>query len=257
MSTYRILVFGSTGSGKTSLCNSLASAERPATASARGVTFESFVFPPFSTPEGSILLTDTVGLNESDKGSVKSADAVQQLIKLIKHSKDGYNLLIHVMRGPRITKDFTDNYEFFVKILTQSKIPCILVVTGCEATNPMSDWMDSNRAEFMNQGLTYSDLIAACFARGEGPVEVVYAPLREQSRDAVLNSIIKHASPTPILIYGNEEGFFSTVKRAWNWFCGWIGLPVLQFKVDEGVFAFLMRMKIPQAAARMLATGLG
>lgn len=103
MATLKVVVFGSTGAGKTSLCNVLSGHEMPASDSARGVTFQSFEFPPFEYGGHTVTLTDTVGLNESEKGHIRPIEAVQQLVDLIKRSADGYHLLVHVMRAPRIT----------------------------------------------------------------------------------------------------------------------------------------------------------
>ena len=237
MATLRVLVFGSTGTGKTSICNALTGHERPVADSAVGVTFSSFVFPAIHFEGHYIEFTDTAGLNESDKGRVKPAAAVQQLVELIKHSADGFNLLIHVMQA------HCDNYEFFVKELTQKTVPCILVVTGCENSDPMSAWADENKPEFEKQGFDYRDVVATCFASG-GRFESVYAPLRDESRAAVLKGIVAHYTAAKRL-YQDEQGFFQVLKRAWNWVCRWLGHPDLEIVVNTGIKKMLVRCHSP------------
>ncbi|RKH81782.1 GTP-binding protein, partial [Corallococcus praedator] len=135
----RVLVFGTTGTGKTSLCNELTGGNQRVSDAAQGVTFKSYTYKELEISEGkSLIITDTVGLNESARGSVSSRDAVKALIKLLRDSEEGYNLLIQVFRIPRITQAEESNYEFFVKTITQAKIPAILVATGCENLEPMS-----------------------------------------------------------------------------------------------------------------------
>ena len=70
MNDIRVLIFGSTGTGKTSLCNSLTGQKMKATSSARGNTFETHTYQPFELDGKRIYVTDTVGLDESDKGTV-------------------------------------------------------------------------------------------------------------------------------------------------------------------------------------------
>ena len=255
MATLRVLVFGSTGTGKTSLCNTLTAHERPAADSAVGVTFSSFVFPAIRFAGHTIHITDTAGLNESDKGRIKPVAAVQQLVELIKHSAAGYHLLIHVMRAPRITQTHADNYEFFVKHLTQGKVPCVLVVNGCENSDPMFAWADANKPVFAEQGFEYKDVLATCFAAG-GRFETAYAPLREESRTAVLKAIVTYYS-TAKALYKDEPGFFEVLKRARNRFCLWIGQPEFQFIVNKGIKNLLTRVGVPEKLAKALASGIG
>src|SRR5262249_40112778 len=158
-------------------------------------------------------LTDTIGLNEADKGTMPSHKALKNLITLLHNSAEGYNLLVHVMRIPRITKSHQDNYELFVKTIASGNIPTILVATGCENHDPMSEWPRTNAAAFTQEGLRYEKVVGACFAKG-GRLEEVYAKLRDESRAAVLSSIVAHASRKPVKVYEGQSGFLHALKRA-------------------------------------------
>jgi len=249
----RILVFGSTGTGKTSLCNTLSGYDMPVSDSAMGVTFKQYTYPKFGHEK--IIITDTVGLNENDKGTVSSAKGIEQLISLIRDSSDGYNLLIHVMKSPRITKSHADNYDFFIKAFTQYKIPCILAVTGCENSEPMSIWADNNSEEFQKQGLIYEDIVSTCFSKG-GRFENIYCDLREESRLSLMKSIKQHAKKNSIKIYENQEGYEALVKTTWNKFCSYIKKADWQMIVDESMYQTLKRLGVPDRTARMLSTGI-
>jgi len=253
----RVLVFGSTGSGKTSLCNALSANHRmPVSDSAVGVTFNTYVFPPISMGKtGQLVLVDTIGLNEGDKGTVSHASAAENLVRLIRESKDGYNLLVHVMQGPRITKALVDNHELFVKKICEDRIPCILVVTRCENSDPMQSWVKSNKLSFDEQGLVYPQIVASCFAEG-GPLEAVYAPLRVKSTQAVKQAIRKHALKEPLPLFSDGQGFLAVLRRTWNWLCDVVGSPKMKFVVHEGVFQVLVRLGLPQSIARALAKGI-
>lgn len=251
----RVLVFGATGTGKTSVCNELSGLDRPANDSATGVTFDCFEFPPYQYDGFSISITDTVGLNESEKGTVSPQESIEKLVSLVRESKAGYHLLIHVMRASRITKDHHDNYDFFVNVLTERKIPCVLVVTGCENHEPIEGWAEKYKHIFSDQGFAYSNILSTCFQKG-GPFESGLLPLRELSARNLQTSIIKYHSEESIAIYVGDKGFFSKIKDTWNWFCRWLEKPNWQMGVNEKMLAFLLRLKFPKKMAEILATGI-
>ena len=204
MATYRVLVFGSTGTGKTSLCNSLTGQKMPVNSSARGVTFKSHTFDSIEFGKNNLIITDTIGLNESDGGTIPAASAATELLQLLNNSKEGYNLLVHVMKAPRITKTHKDNYKLFYERIVQKDIPVILVATGCENDNPMSKWAEENTEHFEKDGFEYREVLATCFIEG-GRFESNYAPLRAESKNLVLDAIARYALPSPKKIYFDES----------------------------------------------------
>lgn len=253
----RVLVFGTTGTGKTSLCNALTGENQKASDAAEGVTFKSYTYQEVEISDGkSLIITDTVGLNESERGSVPSRDAVKALIKLIKESKEGYNLLIHVFRIPRITQTEENNYEFFVRTISESKIPTILAATGCENVDPMSKWKNDNSGAFARKGLDYKDIICTCFASG-GRLESVYKDLRDESRQLLLGAIETYAAKEPIQLYSTYQGFIATMKRAWNWLVSWLGFDDLMFQFNEGLIQLLIRIGFTRDEAKEFVSQVG
>jgi GTPase SAR1 family protein len=251
MAELRVLVFGSTGTGKTSLCNALTGQTMLANSSARGNTFETHTYEPFDYGDLNVHITDTVGLNESDGGTVPAAEAIVQLIELLESAEEGFNLLVHVFRAPRKTKNHDDNYKFFVEDLCQKKIPVILVATGCENEEPMSAWTDENEITFSSDGCDYEAIIATCFATG-GRLEEVYAPLRQESKSAVLDAIVKYSLAEPRKIYGEGAGnsIEEVLVRVWNRFVDWAKLPAkVRLRANESVHDLMIRVGVPKTVA--------
>ena len=119
MKNIRVLVFGATGTGKTSLCNTLTDKIRPTDNGAKGITAKSHLYAAFKTGECAVEIIDTVGLHESSHGTVPAEQAVVQLIELLEKARDGFSLLVHVTRASRITKEHDDDYRFFVEKMRQ------------------------------------------------------------------------------------------------------------------------------------------
>ncbi|WGZ95065.1 MAG: GTPase domain-containing protein [Candidatus Thiothrix putei] len=252
MSEIRALVFGSTGTGKTSLCNAVSGIDYPAESNARGVTFQSNTYPSFSYEEKEIIITDTIGLDESSSGTVLPHEAIQQIVKLLKASKHGYSLLIHVMKAPRITQSHVKNYDFFVDKLTGKKIPVILVVTGCENEDPMNSWVDKNGGEFIKDNMEYTQIHATCFAKG-GRLESAYKELRDESKDLILKSILKNSLSTPYLLYENRGDAEKLIIKLWNSVCGFFGLDKHRAELGDGIYDILLRIGVGQNIAESLA----
>jgi GTPase SAR1 family protein len=249
----RVLIFGTVGTGKTSLCNTLTNEARPVSNSAKGVTFESYTYQPIEFEGKKLILTDTVGLNECDQGTVPATDALKGLVELLRNSKEGYNLLIHVFRIPRITRAEKSNYEFFVKTISASKIPTILVANGCEGSQPMSQWREDNHKVLQEMGLEYADIVCTCFAQEGGLLSEIYALLRSESCQVVFNSIAINATDEAITLYDTDHDFVIVLKRAWNWLLGWTGVKQWQLAINAGVKNLLIQVGFSETEAKYFA----
>ncbi len=249
MKIIRVLVFGATGTGKTSLCNALTRRSRPTDNGARGITAKSHIYPPFKAGNRKIEIVDTVGLHESSHGTVPAEQAVVDLIELLEKAKDGFSLLVHVTRASRITKEHDEDYTFFVENMTQGRIPVILAVTGCENDQPMAAWVERNQEAF--QRFAYKEIIPTCFATG-GPMEKFFEPLRVQSKEHLLQAIWDNALAEPDRLYGPGTGssFNEALTRIWNEFVTLAGLPEkYRRRVNESVYALMKRLGVPSAIA--------
>ena len=250
-STIRVLVFGGTGVGKTSLCNTLTGRSRPTGNGASGVTAKSHLYNAFEHQGRKIRLFDTVGLHESSFGTVPAEEALSHVVELIKKAKDGFSLLIHVARASRITKDQEDDYKFFVEKLTEEKIPVLLVLTGCENEEPMTAWVGRNRKSF--ERFKYAEIISTCFMTG-GKFESDYALLRTESKKLLLDAVLTHALASPRLLYGKGTGntFSKILMRVWNSFVDIGGLPKkLRLQVNESALDLMNRLGVSQKLQKL------
>lgn len=245
----RVLVFGATGIGKTSLCNTLTGRTRPTDNGARGVTAKSHLYAPFQIENYKIELVDTVGLHESIHGTIPAEQAVVELVELLEKARSGFNLLVHVARASRITKEHDDDYKFFVEKMTKGSIPVVLAITGCENDDPMNSWVERNQTAFNR--FSYKEIVPTCFASG-GPLEDFFEPLRSESRASLLKSIVQNALEEPVKLYGDEVGdsFSEALTRIWNDFISIAGLPdKYRRKVNESAYALMKRLGVPKALA--------
>ncbi len=249
MKNIRVLVFGATGTGKTSLCNALTGKARPTDSGAKGITAKSHLYGAFQNGDYKIEIIDTVGLHESSHGTVPAEQAVVELIELLEKARNGFSLLVHVTRASRITKEHDDDYTFFVEKMTQGNIPVILAITGCENEHPMTAWVERNQEAFSR--FAYKELVPTCFASG-GPMEEFFAPLRAQSREHLLTSIIQSALSEPRKLYGagTSNSFNDALTRIWNEFVTVAGLPdKYRRQINESAYALMKRLGVPQAIA--------
>lgn len=247
----RVLVFGATGTGKTSLCNELTGRSRPVDSGAQGVTAKSHRFAPFASNGRMIELVDTVGLHEASSGTVPAEQAVIQLVDLLEKAREGFNLLIHVVRASRITKEQEEDFQFFFDKLTQRQIPIILALTGCENEEPMGAWVEANHQAFAR--FPYKEIVPTCFAKG-GVLESHFAPLRSQSRTSILSSIDRHSLPESCRLYGKGtlSTFDQALTRIWNGFVDLAGLPdTYRRQVNETAYSLMRRLGVSDAVARL------
>jgi hypothetical protein len=159
-----------------------------------------------------------MGINCSNLGTVSSAKAALKLIELLQKATDGFNLAIMVVSIGRITKLTTQNYDLFVNLVLQKKMPVLCVVTGCENEDPLQSWVTKNIESFKDAKLVFYDMVGTCCARG-GRMENLYKDLREESKAVVWESINKHASKDPIVFIGESSSFNLSLKNSWNFFC--------------------------------------
>lgn len=246
MKTMRVLIFGATGTGKTSLCNLLTGGKRPADSGAHGVTTKTHLYPPFYEDDWRIEVVDTAGLHESEHGTVPAEKAILQIVELLKSAREGFSLLVHVARAGRLTQQHDEDYDFFVEKMAQENIPSILVLTGCENFRPMSAWVESNKSAFRR--FRYKRMVATCLAEG-GELEAHYAPLRAESREQVVKAFLACTLPEPVPIYDAESanGFSQALTRLWNEFVVLAGLPdKYRRRLNESAYALMKRIGVPK-----------
>jgi len=81
----------------------------------------------------------------------------------------GVNLLIFVIKCGQLSDSIHKNYTLFHHGFCDSKIPIVIVVTGCENVEPTMDrWWNDNEAWFKKAGMSFNG--RACVCAFKGPI---------------------------------------------------------------------------------------
>ncbi|KAG2370288.1 P-loop containing nucleoside triphosphate hydrolase protein [Suillus spraguei] len=148
-----IVIFGETGSGKSSVINVIAQQNVAETSNdSVGRTSES---RPYSVDISGqrFALFDTAGLNEGPAGTVPHKQAKRQLRNLLdklhKSPSDDIDLLMYCVRKSTSPRAILDTYKtFYSRTYQKKKVPIVVVVTGLEFESPMESWWDAHKKIF-------------------------------------------------------------------------------------------------------------
>eukprot|EP00903_Cladosiphon_okamuranus_P018890 g17373.t1 len=214
----QILVFGSAGTGKTSFINNLTGGNLPTGDGAVGVTLES---TEVSIDRDGVeyLFIDTVGLNEAESGGVSGKEAVTALVKLLRRTEGGLNLMVMVVQKGRILAPTLDNYKLFVETMTHNKVPLLVIVTNCEREEgDMQGWVDANRADFSSRGIKAKGIIATTFATPNPDVDNEEALKGKvgQSVDLSWAAIQEHSTSKRVDFMKQSGGFLRIARKMYN-----------------------------------------
>jgi len=226
--TRRVLVIGSTGTGKSTLINSLVGYRaRDTSSGAKGCT-ASYSSTHMMHEGYRYDFIDTVGLNEPDGGTVSQSDALGKFLMFLKNNAKGFNLIIFCMREGRLTVQDKITYQLMIKDLySQVKTeppPVMLFVGGLfvEHAHPQ-DWCAKNRNIFVNQGYVEAtaDLDGIhCItfpAKAQNPkLEAVYMETRSESKNRAWDLISKNCLSRPRPFYNTVPEMASLGVYLWN-----------------------------------------
>ena len=115
------------------------------------------------------ILYDTVGLGEHSGGTVDSTKAVGNLYCLVTDLSNcaGVHLLVFVIKCGRLTETIYKNYALFHHGFCDSKVPIVIIVTGCENMEPTMDmWWTGNEPSFTKTGMTFAGHACVCAFKG-------------------------------------------------------------------------------------------
>ncbi|EGN91607.1 hypothetical protein SERLA73DRAFT_192210 [Serpula lacrymans var. lacrymans S7.3] len=193
-----VLIFGESGTGKSSILNMIAGSDIAVTSnSALGCTFESVGYT-VNINGSPYRLWDTAGLNEGEQGSVPAEQAIRNLQDLVQNMKEGVSLLVYCVSGGRFKTILKINYDLFYAIICQAKVPIVVVVTGLENEDPMESWWVENGAEFNRRQMEFAGHACVTITRGRAMRDggYIFDKEFEESKIAMRELIQRCCSPT-------------------------------------------------------------
>ncbi|KAF8830341.1 hypothetical protein F5879DRAFT_499517 [Lentinula edodes] len=246
-----IVLFGSTGCGKSSIINMLLGHDAaPTSSGAVGCTFENSVYVT-RMEEKEYRIYDTTGLDEGDAGTVVSKDALVKLYKLLRNLEDGITLLVYCMRGPRITEALQRNYIVFYDGFCQKKVPIVLAVTALEDQEPdMESWWTENKDAFQKYGMEFSGHACITATRGKKLKNGEFRNQAEYSESQVVmrDLIVKHCQGVEPWKLPTRTWFISIVNWIWRYFFNWTASLDIMSSLYE-----VLRKFLPEKDARDIA----
>ncbi|KAH0828055.1 P-loop containing nucleoside triphosphate hydrolase protein [Lanmaoa asiatica] len=201
-----VIIFGETGTGKSSVVNLIAGSKVAKTSpDAGGCTFASDAYHVVLQSNQPFCIWDTIGLNEPDISRADYLRAIKQAYKLIKELErsGGVHLLLLCMRG-RITKSVQQNYRLFVKVLCEKEVPFGVVITNLENERCMEEWWTTNKKVFEDYGISADG--HACITASPG-VGDIFLGRYEESRESMRKLLLE-------LTLSTGKGWMKE-KRTW------------------------------------------
>lgn len=198
-----VVIFGETGSGKSSIINVIAQEQVAKTSNdAPGCTSEPKRYLVDISGQ-KFALIDTAGLNEGTAGTVTPKQAKQQLKglldKLMSHKSpsDGIDLLVYCVRNTTAPRAILDAYDtVYSGTCRKKRVPIVVVVTGLESETPMESWWDAHKEIFNSMHLAGHACVTTI---QEYPGIPEYLTRRvAQSSEILRDLIMKKCSASPV-----------------------------------------------------------
>ncbi|KAG0697663.1 hypothetical protein DFH29DRAFT_1003513 [Suillus ampliporus] len=218
-----VVIFGESGSGKSSVINAIMQKELAKTSSdAAGCTF-SYQRHRVEISGQRFVLFDTAGLNEGTVGTVPAAKAEEKLKGLLRElmspGSDGIGLLVYCIRSTRARRALIRNFNIFYSAICRKKVPIVLVVTGLENEVVMENWWDTNGKEFKNRGMHFEDHACVTTLRQHPGIPDVFSRRIAESSDALRKLIVNNCSEWAVDESWFKQSFADVrnmISDSWN-----------------------------------------
>ncbi|KAG2129172.1 uncharacterized protein EDB93DRAFT_140810 [Suillus bovinus] len=202
-----VVIFGDSGSGKSSVINAIAQTQLAKTSSsATGCTF-AYERHRVEISGQTFVLFDTAGLNEGTAGTVPAAKAEENLKSLLQElmspKSDGIGLLVYCVRSTRARRALIRNYNIFYSAICRKKVPIVVVVTGLENELDMESWWDANGKEFKSRGMHFEDHACVTTLRKHSGISDVFTRRIDESSEALRNLLVNNCSDWVV-----DDGWF-------------------------------------------------
>jgi tRNA U34 5-carboxymethylaminomethyl modifying GTPase MnmE/TrmE len=238
-----ILIFGQARQGKSSLTNLVLDKEEAEVSdTVKGCTF---VSEPFFNEK--YCFWDTAGLDENDNGTVKSKEAIKNLIKLIKHTK-GFHCCFLVVNWTNITLSSTKkNFEIFYKSLVEAKIPILFCITGKNLDEDMDEdyfkkWMKKQDLVSLGfSGIKSRVIFSKSLSKIKQSQANEYQKARKYSREKIISYL--DTIPNNAYVYYKKPNIFVKIlQNIWNPIVSFFKLPVnWMINTSTKIIDFLMK----------------
>lgn len=155
-----VVIFGQTGSGKSSTINTIAKEQVAKTSNdAVGCTTKPKRYSVDISGQN-FALFDTAGLNEGTKGEVPQKQAKEQLDRLLEERMrhklplNGIDLLVYCVYNTTSSRAILNTYNaVYSGIYRKKRVPIVVIVTGLESATSMESWWDNHKETFKDMHL--------------------------------------------------------------------------------------------------------
>ncbi|KAG1897024.1 P-loop containing nucleoside triphosphate hydrolase protein [Suillus fuscotomentosus] len=160
-----VVIFGETGSGKSSIINTITKNQLAKTTNDADGCTSSVQRYPVDFSGQRFVLFDTAGLGEGPAGTVPDLEVKRQLKNLLcqlissRSPSDGIDLLVYCVSSSRMPglNTIVQTYDMFYSRTCRKKVPIVIVITGLENEPNMESWWDENRGRFERESMHFTD----------------------------------------------------------------------------------------------------
>ncbi|KAG2140959.1 P-loop containing nucleoside triphosphate hydrolase protein [Suillus bovinus] len=208
----KIVLFGASGVGKSSILNLIAGEGVAKTSlGARSCTLHWQDYAIDFDGE-SYKVFDTVGLEEPQLKIDDYLNSVENAYTLVREldKQGGIDLLLFCMRAGRVSATLQSNYRLFYEFLCEKKVPIVLAITHLENQERMEDWWDQEHKTIQQYRIDVAG--HACITAAdklEGRCKILY----EQSQVTIRELVKNHVADRQKQVWMGGDNLFVSFMR--------------------------------------------